>query len=145
VSRRLAICTRVESHLRALAWYRSRVYGLPVPWQTETQTICSNSLVYYHIRTNGAALSGSSLVAQSARIMREARVRVRLTQGDLGNSTSLKQRYISLAESGTRNMTFETADVIAPAIGLDGVAHAEAGQRATMKIVCPGEISAEDR
>ena len=77
--------------------------------------------------------------------MREARVRVRLTQGDLGNSTSLKQRYISLAESGTRNMTFETADVIAPAIGLDGVAHAEAGQRATLKTVCPGEISAEDR
>ena len=79
MSRRFAICTRVESHVRALACYRSHVYGLPVSRRMETQAICQNSLVYYHVRTNGVALSGSRLVAQPARIMREARVRVGLT------------------------------------------------------------------
>jgi len=94
MSRRFAICTRVESHVRALACYRSHVYGLPVSWQMEIQATCSNSLVYYHVRTNRVALSGSRLVARSVRIMRKARVRVGLTQGELAKSTGLKPQYV---------------------------------------------------
>jgi DNA-binding XRE family transcriptional regulator len=49
--------------------------------------------------------------------LRRARLRARLTQGDLARRTGLKQQYISLIESGSQNVTILTADALASAVG----------------------------
>jgi DNA-binding XRE family transcriptional regulator len=49
--------------------------------------------------------------------LRRARLRARLTQGDLARRTGLKQQYISLIESGYQNVTILTADALASAVG----------------------------
>jgi DNA-binding XRE family transcriptional regulator len=66
------------------------------------------------VRT-GASLTNTTS-ATFGRNLRRLRLNASITQGDLAQRVGLKQQYISLIESGSQNVTLETASTLAFAL-----------------------------
>jgi transcriptional regulator with XRE-family HTH domain len=59
------------------------------------------------------------LAALYGKNLREARIRVGLTQAQVAERTSLTQQYVSLVEAGHQNITLGTMTALASVVGQD--------------------------
>lgn len=67
------------------------------------------------------ATKGPSLVRTFARNLRATRLRQGLTQEELADRASLHRTYVGSVERGERNVTLDSLDRIAKALGVTAV------------------------
>jgi transcriptional regulator with XRE-family HTH domain len=67
----------------------------------------------------GTDNASAEMRALFAANVRQARLKAKLTQGDVAAVTGIQQHYISQIETGSRNITLDTMASLAQALGSD--------------------------